>query len=122
MDGESEVTKFSSGVVVQGAALQLAFHFAKTFAQGEVFFGIAQVAQQAFHFVDALAGVANDAQSGGGVGVAGMDAFKQQAFEFTAIFRAIGVNCATPAVEAGARLQEFAIADCRLPIGGEFQA
>ena len=74
-------------------------------AEGELLIGISKGVEQAADLVGALTSGADDAQGGGGLSVAGLDALEENTLELAAVLRAVGVNAAPAAIERGARLR-----------------
>ena len=107
VDGESQFSKFFGGILVPGADFEFPLHSAKAFAKRKAFLGIAEFLKEAFYFFDALQGGTNDARGRGSIRLPGLDALQQQAFEFAAILRALGINFALAAGECRARLFKF---------------
>ena len=116
MDGQRQLGVGVSCFLVQVAPAEPLAGAAEADTQGEVFVSILEGAEQAADFIGAVAGRANNAQRGGGIRAALLDALKQDALELVAVFGPFGIDAAATAVERGARLGQVRGAQRRVRV------
>ena len=114
MDGKRELGIRVRRFFVPSALFQPFAGAAEAGAEREVLIGITEGAEQAANFVGALASSADNAQGGGDLGLACVDALKQDTFKLSAVLRTLGVNAALTAIVRGARLRQVRWAQRRL--------
>jgi len=104
------------GFLVQVALLETLARAPEAGAEGELFVGIPQCVEETADLLGSLASGVDNAQSGGGFGPAGLDAFEQNALELAAVLRAVGIDAAAAAVVRSTRLSQVRRAQRRLRV------
>jgi hypothetical protein len=98
--GEAEVGEGSERGGVGGLLLHAALHAEETLAEGALFVGVAELAQERPHLVGETPGFFDLTQRGGEVGAAGLHFLEDAALEDAALVRPVGVE---PAGAVGAQ-------------------
>ena len=116
MDSQGQLGIVVRGLFIQFALLESLPRTAETCAEGELLIGISEFAEQAAGFVGPLVGGVDDAQGGGGLRAARLDALEENALELAAVLRAVLVNAAAATVERRTGLSQVRRPECRMRV------